>query len=495
MENEYILKVEGISKGFPGVQALKDVRFNVRRGEIHALVGENGAGKSTLIKILCGVYTADEGWVLFNGEELACKNPLDAQNRGISVVHQELKLVETLSVMENIFLGRPRRNRLGLVDWKQMKKDAAALLESLNVQLDPEETVAHLSVAQKQIVEICKALSFKAELIIMDEPSATLTERELETLFDIMEKLRAKGMAIIYISHRMEEIFRLADTVTVLRDGCCIETLPVEKVTRELLIQLMVGRELGMEYPKEKAEIGECVLEVNGLSRGSVLHDVSFTLRRGEILGFAGLVGAGRTEVARAIMGADGAVRGEIKLFGKPFHVSSVSHAIKSGLGFVTEDRKKQGLVLDMTVAENLTLVNLAPVLRGGVRSERLEKQIARKFVELLHIATPGVYQKAVNLSGGNQQKVVIGKWLNADSEILIVDEPTRGIDVGAKAEIYKILCQLAQQGKAVIMISSDMPELLGVCDRILVMHDGRITGELSREEATQNRIMELAIG
>ena len=492
--DDYILKVEGVSKSFPGVQALKDVSFCVKRGEIHALVGENGAGKSTLIKILCGVYTADEGRVFFRDRQLVCRDPMDAQRCGISVVHQEIKLVDTMSVMENIFLGRPRVNKLGLVDWKAMRKDAAALLESLNVQLDPEEMVAHLSVAQKQIVEICKALSYKAELIIMDEPSATLTEKELNVLFEIIEKLRADGMAIIYISHRMEEIFRLADMVTVLRDGCRIDTMPVAKVTRELLINLMVGRELGMEYPKMQAKIGECVLRVKNLSRGRVLHDISFELRRGEILGFAGLVGAGRTEVARAIMGADGSVSGEIELFGKPFSVKNVRHAIKNGIGFVTEDRKKQGLVLNMTVAENLSLVNMNSVMRRGMRSERLETQVAQQLVDMLHIVTPGVYQKVANLSGGNQQKVVIGKWLNADCEILIVDEPTRGIDVGAKAEIYKLLCQLAGQGKAVIMISSDMPELLGVCDRIVVMHDGRITGELGREEATQNRIMELAI-
>ena len=491
---DYILKLDGISKSFPGVKALQNVSFQVRRGDIHGLVGENGAGKSTLIKILCGVYTADGGQVTFKGARLSPKNPLDAQMQGISVVHQELKLVESLTVMENIFLGRPPVGKAGLVSWKTMRKKAVELLKSLNVRLDPEEQVSRLSVAQKQIVEICKALSFQAELIIMDEPSATLTENELNTLFEIMEKLKRDGITIVYISHRLEEIFRLCDTVTVLRDGMQISTLSVAEVTREKLISLMVGRELGMEYPKTKAELGDVMLSVRNLNRGKVLHDISFQVRRGEIVGFAGLVGAGRTEVARAIMGAARGATGELTLNGKPYQSKNVHSAIAHGLGLVTEDRNKQGLILNMSVRENLSMVGIDKVLSGPWLSMRKERALARKYIEALKIATPGEEQRVENLSGGNQQKVVIGKWLNADCDVLIVDEPTRGIDVGAKAEIYKLLCKLAAEGKAIIMISSDMPELLGVCDRILVMHDGRITGELPIGEATQSRILELAI-
>ncbi|NLJ40070.1 MAG: sugar ABC transporter ATP-binding protein [Clostridiales bacterium] len=490
---EYALRINNISKSFPGVKALDDVSFDIKKGELHGLVGENGAGKSTLIKILSGVYSTDLGSFELNGVPVTVDTPLEAQQLGISVVHQELKLVESLTVKENIFLGRPFKGKMG-IDWQKLRDEAVNLINRLNISLDPDELVSNLSVAQKQIVEICKALSYNADIIIMDEPSATLTEKELETLFSILHELKAQNITIIYISHRLEEIFKLADTVTILRDGKHIDTLPVNQVDREKLISLMVGRTLGMEYPKRKVEIGEPVLEVKNLNRKGVLHDVSFTLHRGEILGFAGLVGAGRTEVARAIFGADRGVTGEILLNGKTYSPKNVSFAVSNGIGLIPEDRKEQGLVLDMMVKENISMANFKSIMSSVFLMPKKEESIAHKFIDALHIATPDAERQVKYLSGGNQQKVVIGKWLNAESDILIIDEPTRGIDVGAKAEIYSLMCDLAEEGKAIIMISSDMPELLGVCDRIMVMHDGRITGELMAEEATQEKILEYAI-
>lgn len=490
---DYALRVKNISKTFPGVKALDNVSFDIKKGELHALVGENGAGKSTLIKILSGVYSTDTGSVELNGKQVKVNTPLEAQQLGISVVHQELKLVETLTIKENIFLGRPFMGKFG-VDWKKMRLEAEALLKRLNITLDPDEMVSKLSIAQKQIVEICKALSYNAEVIIMDEPSATLTENELQTLFDILHELKANGITIIYISHRLEEIFKLADTVTVIRDGQHIDTLPVAQVDREKLITLMVGRALGMEYPKRKIQKGEPILEIKNLQRPGVFHNINFTLHRGEILGFAGLVGAGRTEVARALFGADKGATGEITLDGKPYPIKDVYSAINNGIGLVPEDRKQQGLVLEMMLKENVSMANFGSIMSSIFLMPKKEDSLAYKFIETLHIATPDAERKVKNLSGGNQQKVVIAKWLNAESDVLIIDEPTRGIDVGAKAEIYSLMCDLAEKGKAIIMISSDMPELLGICDRILVMHEGRITGELLAEEATQEKILNYAI-
>lgn len=491
--NDFILRVKNISKTFPGVKALDNVSFDIKKGELHALVGENGAGKSTLIKTLSGVYTTDTGSIELNGKPVQVNTPLEAQQLGISVVHQELKLVESLTVKENIFLGRPFTGKFG-VDWKKIRHEAEALLTRLKIKLDPDEMVSNLSVAQKQIVEICKALSYNAEVIIMDEPSATLTDKELETLFDILHELKQNGITIIYISHRLEEIFKLADTVTVIRDGQHIATRPIGEVNREQLISLMVGRTLGMEYPKRHVQKGEPILEVKNLKSPGVFDNISFTLHKGEILGFAGLVGSGRTEVARAIFGADKKATGEITLCGKPYDIKNVYSAIKRGIGLVPEDRKHQGLVLDMMIKENISMANFGSIMSSVFLMPKKEDSLAWKFIEALHIATPDAERKVKNLSGGNQQKVVIGKWLNAESDVLIIDEPTRGIDVGAKAEIYSLMCDLAEKGKAIIMISSDMPELLGICDRILVMHDGRITGSLLAEEATQEKILDYAI-
>jgi ABC-type sugar transport system ATPase subunit len=492
-----ILDIHDLSKSFPGVQALDGISFSVQAGDVHALVGENGAGKSTLIKILSGVYRATSGSFSFKGQEVRIGSPLEAQHLGMSVVHQELRLVESLTVAENIYLGRPIRSRaLGLfplVDWKRMTAEAAALLERLRVKLDLGARVSSLSIAQKQIVEICKALSFNSELIIMDEPSATLTENELEVLFGILKMLNQAGVSIIYISHRIEEIFRLAHRVTVLRDGKHIATLPVTEVTRRSLISMMVGRELENEYPKSPAPVTDTLLEVRGLSRGTRLHDISFRLRRGEILGIAGLVGAGRTELARAVFGADRRDRGEILVKGSPVEIRNVTDAIRHKMGFVPEDRKLQGLVLGMTVKENISLAGIKRVLRRRVIIHKLERALAADFIRALRIVTPDAERPVKYLSGGNQQKVVLAKWLAVESDILIFDEPTRGVDVGAKAEIYRLLNGLVAQGKGVIMISSELPEIMGMCDRILVMHDGRITGELTREEATQEKVLEYA--
>ena len=492
--HEVILDIRGLTKEFPGVRALSNVSFQVRRGTVHALVGENGAGKSTLIKILTGVYSASAGDFLFKGKAVKVEKPLDAQRLGLSVVHQELKLVETLSIAENIFLGRPQTGACKLVNWRAMRAAAQKLVDDLHIKLDVSQEVSRLSVAQKQIVEICKALSFNAELIIMHEPSATLTENELECLFDIIERLRRRGITVIYISHRMEEIFRIADVVTVLRDGEHIRTLPVAEVSRQELIALMVGRELGNEYPKIEAQITDIAMAVRDLHREGVLHDVNFHVRHGEILGLAGLVGAGRTETARAIFAADKATGGDIFINGKKVQIRTVRDAIRHHIALIPEDRKQQGLILGMSVKHNVSIVDLNNVCANGLISEKKERSLAKEMIQKLDISTPTEEKEVRLLSGGNQQKVVLSKWLVVDSDIMIFDEPTRGIDVGAKSEIYKLMCGLARQGKAVIMISSDLPELIGVCDRIYVMREGTISGCIEREDFSQEAILDMAI-
>ena len=495
MDNrEVVLDIKNITKTFPGVKALTDVSFQVRKGSVHALVGENGAGKSTLIKVLTGVYKADGGSFDFKGQEAHVTTPLEAQKLGLSVVHQELKLSETLSVAENIFLGRPFMTKAHLIDWKKLRMEAKKLLDNLGIDLPVDREVSRLSVAQKQIVEICKALSFHAELIIMDEPSATLTDKELDSLFHIIDILKEQGVTVVYISHRMEEIFKIADMVTVLRDGCQIATLPVSQVERNKLITMMVGRNLDEEYPKLEAEIGEVALEVKNLSTLKLLHDVNFTVRHGEIVGLAGLVGAGRTETARAIFGADKRTSGDIYIDGKKVDIHSVVDAIRHRIALVPEDRKEQGLILIHSIKHNTSIVDLNNVCSNGLLNYKKEKELAKKYIAMLGTATPSEEKEVRLLSGGNQQKVVLAKWLAVDSEILIFDEPTRGVDVGAKAEIYKLMCSLAQKGKAIIMISSDMPELIGICDRCYVMREGTISGELERAEFSQEAILEFAV-
>ena len=488
--NDYILSLKNITKEFPGVKALDDVTINVERGTIHGLVGENGAGKSTLIKVLAGIYQPNAGEVILEGEARHFSSPIEARSAGISVVHQEIKLAEPLSVAENMFLGNVMMKG-GLVDWAGMRRRAREIVDDLGMDIDINAQVSSLTVAKKQVVEIMHAINNNSKVLIMDEPSAVLTDRELEVMFRIVKQLRAKGITIIYISHRLDEVFDLCDNVSVLRDGKHIDTLPISQVTRQGLITMMVGREMGQEYPKEKGVIGETILKVEHLSRG-ILKDISFEVKSGEVFGISGLVGAGRTELARAILGIDKPESGEIYVRGKRVKYHTFSDAIRDGFGLIPEDRKLQGLVQIMSVKKNTTLVNMKRVIRGGVISNKLENELSEEYSRKLHVSTPSMDTEVQYLSGGNQQKVVIAKWLFQESEILFLDEPTRGIDVGAKAEIYRLINQMVKEGKTVIMISSEMPEILGMCDRVMVMHEGHKMGELLAEEATQEKIMAL---
>ena len=490
MDNNYILTLKNITKEFPGVKALDDVTINIERGTIHGLVGENGAGKSTLIKVLAGIYQPNEGEIILDGKPCRFNSPIEARRAGISVVHQEIKLAEPLSVAENMFLGNVQLKN-GLVDWKGMRRRAREIVEDLGMDIDINAQVSSLTVAKKQIVEIMHAINNNSRILIMDEPSAVLTDRELEVMFRIVKQLRDKGITIIYISHRLDEIFGLCSNVSVLRDGCHIDTIPVASVDRQGLINMMVGREMGQEYPKEVGNVGGTILEVKNLSRG-ILQDISFEVKSGEVFGISGLVGAGRTELARAILGIDKPESGEVYVRGKKVHYRTFADAIRDGLGLIPEDRKLQGLVQIMSVKRNTTLVNMKRVLRAGVISSSLEEKLSKEYADKLHVVTPSMETEVQYLSGGNQQKVVIAKWLFQNSEILFLDEPTRGIDVGAKAEIYRLINRMAKEGKTIIMISSEMPELLGMCDRIMVMHEGHKMGELNAAEATQAKIMAL---
>ena len=492
MDNNYILTLKNITKEFPGVKALDDVTINIERGTIHGLVGENGAGKSTLIKVLAGIYQPNKGEIILDGKPCRFNSPIEARRAGISVVHQEIKLAEPLSVAENMFLGNVQLKN-GLVDWKGMRRRAREIVEDLGMDIDINAQVSSLTVAKKQIVEIMHAINNNSRILIMDEPSAVLTDRELEVMFRIVKQLRDKGITIIYISHRLDEIFGLCSNVSVLRDGCHIDTIPVASVDRQGLINMMVGREMGQEYPKEVGNVGGTILEVKNLSRG-ILQDISFEVNSGEVFGISGLVGAGRTELARAILGIDKPESGEVYVRGKKVHYRTFADAIRDGLGLIPEDRKLQGLVQIMSVKRNTTLVNMKRVLRAGVISSSLEEKLSKEYADKLHVVTPSMETEVQYLSGGNQQKVVIAKWLFQNSEILFLDEPTRGIDVGAKAEIYRLINRMAKEGKTIIMISSEMPELLGMCDRIMVMHEGHKMGELNAAEATQAKIMALMI-
>lgn len=490
MDNNYILTLKNITKEFPGVKALDDVTINIERGTIHGLVGENGAGKSTLIKVLAGIYQTNKGEIILDGKPCRFNSPIEARRAGISVVHQEIKLAEPLSVAENMFLGNVQLKN-GLVDWKGMRRRAREIVEDLGMDIDINAQVSSLTVAKKQIVEIMHAINNNSRILIMDEPSAVLTDRELEVMFRIVKQLRDEGITIIYISHRLDEIFGLCSNVSVLRDGCHIDTIPVASVDRQGLINMMVGREMGQEYPKEVGNVGGTILEVKNLSRG-ILQDISFEVKSGEVFGISGLVGAGRTELARAILGIDKPESGEVYVRGKKVHYRTFADAIRDGLGLIPEDRKLQGLVQIMSVKRNTTLVNMKRVLRAGVISSSLEEKLSKEYADKLHVVTPSMETEVQYLSGGNQQKVVIAKWLFQNSEILFLDEPTRGIDVGAKAEIYRLINRMAKEGKTIIMISSEMPELLGLCDRIMVMHEGHKMGELNAAEATQEKIMAL---
>jgi len=491
-----LLEMRGISKRYPGVVALDNVRLDVRAGEVHALMGENGAGKSTLMKILAGAEKGDSGEILMDGRPVHINTPQDAMELGINIIYQEFNLVPHLSAAENIYLGRePAALVPGFIDFRKLYGSAQEVMDSLGVSVDVRREVSTLSVAQQQMVEIAKATSRNSRIIAMDEPSATLTDHELKNLFELISGLRDRGVGIIYISHRMEEIFGICDRVTVFRDGQYVSTKDVSDTDRDDVIRMMVGRELKESIPKRPGVPGDPVLEVRGLTRKGAFSDISFNVRAGEIVGLGGLVGAGRTEVARAIFGADPVDAGELRLNGEVVHPRSPRDAIALGIGLVPEDRKTLGLVLSMAVRENTTLANLGSLCRLGFVDRPREHLVAEEYRDSLRIRTPSVEQEARNLSGGNQQKVVLAKWLFTKSKLLIFDEPTRGIDVGAKTEIYELMNELAANGVAMIMISSELPELLGMSDRILVMHEGRLAGELSREEATQERVMQLATG
>lgn len=496
MNVDNMIELRNVCKVFPGVKALDNVSFDVERGAIHALLGENGAGKSTLIKIISGVYSIDSGDILYDGKPLNSDSPSKSIELGISTVHQELKMVDMLSVAENIFMGHPimKGSALGkLINKKEMCEQAQALIDSMGVSINVNDTLGDLSVAKKQIVEICKALNRNAKLIIMDEPSATLTETEIEIMFKVIRKLKEDKLTVIYISHRLEEIFELADRLTVLRDGKNIITDDVSKFDRDKLISYMVGREITSIYPEKSVAKSELLLQVKGLSTKDVLSDINFSLYRGEILGITGLVGSGRSEVLRSVFGADKFDNGEVIVNGEPIKKHSrhtILDAIKCGIGLVPEERKVEGIVPEFTISQNVTLVGINKIIKQTFLNNKLEAEATDAHIKMLHIATPDRHALIKNLSGGNQQKVVLAKWLFVDSDILVFDEPTRGIDVGAKQEIYKILVDLAHQGKAILIVSSEMPEIMGICNRILVMHDGRITGEFSGDDVTQEEIM-----
>jgi inositol transport system ATP-binding protein len=491
---EDLLFAHGITMGFPGVLALDDVQFRLKRGTVHALMGENGAGKSTLMKILAGIYTPDAGEIRLRGVPVTLGSPLDALQRGIAMIHQELNLMAPMTVAENVWIRREPRNRLGLVDHRAMRRMTQTLLEKLNIRLDPDAKVAELSVANRQMVEIAKAVSYKSDVLIMDEPTSALTQKEADHLFAIMRDLRAQGVGIVYITHKMNELFSIADEVSVFRDGRYISTHAANEVTRDDIIRMMVGRELTAMFPKEDVPLGETRLSVKGLTLEGVFTDISFDVRAGEILGVAGLVGSGRSNVAEALFGLTPATAGSIAIDGKVVTIDSPSTAIRHRMAFLTEDRKESGCLLVLDILENMQLAVLhdrsTPM---GFLNERRLRTACEAMSRKLRVKTPNLNERIKNLSGGNQQKVLIGRWLLTEPRILILDEPTRGIDVGAKAEIHRLITELARQGVAVVMISSELPEVLGMSDRVMVMHEGRVTGLLGRQDATQVKVMELA--
>jgi len=491
-----ILELRNVNKSFPGVRALDDVRFDVRPGEVHALLGENGAGKSTLIKIISGVYEPDSGKLHVLGKDVSFKSPLEAQDAGIATIYQELLLFPALTVAENIFMGHPPRNRFGAVDWPAMRERAAGLLKSLDIHdLEPTEIVGTLSIGNRQRVEIAKALSRDARLLIMDEPTAALTEADVERLFDIVHKLRERDVGIIYISHRLDEVFELADRVTVLRDGSYVDTKPVSETDRDDLISMMVGRTIDALFPKKKVALGDVVLSVEGLDRPPLTKDVSLSIKSGEIVGLAGLVGSGRSELAQSIFGISLAVSGSIFLDGQEVSIASPRDAQRLGIAYVPEDRGHQGLIRPMALRENISLAVLERLASCNVINREKERVLAGDAVKQFSIRASGIEQVVNKLSGGNQQKAVLAKWLATNPRLLIMDEPTRGVDVGAKAEIHRLMGELVEQGLAILMISSELPEIMGMSDRILVMREGRLVAEFESDGTDQEEIAAAMMG
>lgn len=492
--NEYLLEMRNIKKSFPGVQALKGVDLFVKPGEIHCLMGENGAGKSTLIKILAGAYSKDWGTIIFDGEEVDIKKPYDAQKLGISFIFQELSVVETLTVEENMTLGY-EASRFSIINTKKNIQKTLKILADLNIDLNPRTIVRNLSVSQKQMMLIAKALSQNSKLIVMDEPTASLTDSESKDLFRMMKSLKSKGVSFLYISHRFEDIFTIGDRITVFRDGENAGNLIVKETDENEIIKLMVGRDIKETFPSINKKIGDEILKVENLTAEKLIKDVSFTLKKGQILGVSGLAGAGKTELAKALFGENKIISGKVYYKGKQIDVNSPRNAIKAGIALLPEERRHEGIVGLMTVRENISLASGNKIARFGVINKKRDKNMALKYINDIHIKTPSTEQQIQFLSGGNQQKAIVSKWLSTDADVILLDEPTRGIDVGAKSEIYEIMNQLAKEGKAIMMFSSELPELIGMCDEIMVMREGRSVGILSKEEANQERIMQLSVG
>lgn len=490
------VEMSNIEKSFGKNQVLRDVSLTLYPGEIHALMGENGAGKSTLMNILTGLHAKDAGTILIDGKETNYADPKEAEQAGVSFIHQEMNNWEQMTVLDNLFLNRELKTTFGLLDTKKMASKAQAVFEQLGIQIPLQKEVDELSVGQQQMIEITKALMTDAKVLIMDEPTAALSDKEINNLFQIIRRLKENGVAIVYISHRMEEIFKISDKITVMRDGLSIDTKKTEDTTMEEVVKKMVGRELADYYPEKQAQIGEVVFEVKNLTAASkVYQGINFQVRAGEILGFSGLMGAGRTEVMRGIFGLDEIESGTLIVEGQEVKNSSPSKAIANGFGFLTENRKTEGLVLDFSLTDNISLPSIDNFVKTGTVDSKTEASFVALMIERLRIKTMSAQNLASELSGGNQQKVVLAKWIGVGPKVLILDEPTRGVDVGAKREIYQLMNELAERGIAILMVSSDLPEVLGVSDRIIVLHEGKISGELSRQEATQEKIMTYATG
>ena len=489
------IEMKGINKSFGTNQVLKDAGFYLADGEVHALMGENGAGKSTLMKILTGVYTKDAGTVLVDGQEVNYKSPQEAEKAGIVFIYQELNVLFDLTVEENLFMGKEITKKFGVCDKKAMRAKAQEIMDRMGVHIPVDAVMSDLSVGQQQMVEICKALMVDAKVLIMDEPTAALTQSETENLFKVVNSLRKKGVSIVYISHRMEEIFELCDRITILRDGSYIDTRYIKDITMDDIVQMMIGREIGERYPKREAVIGEEVIRVEGLTHAKLFRDVSFSVRAGEVLGVSGLMGAGRTEIMQAIFGNLPIVSGKIFIEGKEVSIRNPRQAIAAGIGFITEDRKTEGLLLEKSIAENIEIANLGKVSNKTVLSGSKGAELVKRGIEEFRIRCFGPEHECGNLSGGNQQKVVLAKWIYTDPKILILDEPTRGVDIGAKKEIYNVINDMAAKGVAVIMVSSELPEVLGMSDRVMVVHEGHVTGIIDGATADQAKVMTLATG